>query len=469
LTYDNLVSRRGVIAGISAIPFFGACTTDTKKFDAEIIILGAGLSGLHAAQILASEGKDVLVLEASDRVGGRMQTIYHNGAYTEGGGEQIGASYARILDRANALNVTLKEAVASPRGTTYYYEGKTHTPSEWREFESHPLPPPFTGAGASRALFGLAGKENPLQSAGDWRNDLHKKHDISAADFLSSNGLDGRALAFVDRSLNANDLSSYSMMNVYRSLYLYKQSSGMGPSVYVKGGVQNLMNAMGAKSRILINQRVVSITADGPSVTIEADNGKTYRAKHCICALPFGALRHITIKAPVSDAQKLAINKLPYTQILQVHFETDQAYWEKDGLPSDMWTDTPIERIFANRNLEGDLTGLARMWINGTGARDLTQKSDADLTEFAQQWADTVRPTMGKLNVYKVQRWTKNNHLAGGAYMHWAPGQIKKWADIMGAPAGRLSFCGEHLSHLHTGMEGAMESGENAALHLLGL
>jgi len=51
--------------------------------------------------------------------------------------------------------------------------------------------------------------------------------------------------------------------------------------------------------------------------------------------------------------------------------------------------------------------------------------------------------------------------------MHWAPGQIAKWAGHMGAPAGRLSFAGEHLSHLHTGMEGAMESGENAALYLL--
>jgi monoamine oxidase len=51
--------------------------------------------------------------------------------------------------------------------------------------------------------------------------------------------------------------------------------------------------------------------------------------------------------------------------------------------------------------------------------------------------------------------------------MHWAPGQISQWADSIAAPSSRLAFAGEHLSRLHTGMEGAMESGENAAFYLL--
>jgi len=468
LTYNNL-SRRAVIAGIGASSVLGACRTRTDKFDAEVIILGAGLSGLYAANILAAEGKDVLVLEASDRVGGRMQTIYQNGAYTEGGGEQIGASYARILDRANQLNIQLKIASSARGGTTYFYKGQTFKPGEWRTFPDHPLPPPFTGGGASSALFGLGAKNNPLQSAGDWRSDRHYTFDVSAEKFLSSNDLDAEAQAFVNHSLNANDLKSYSMMNVFRSLFLYSKSSDMGPSLYVDGGVQNLLDSMGAGHNVKLGQAVKSISTDDNGVTIKTQNGGRFRAQHCICSIPFGALRNVAIKAPISTVQRQAINQLPYTQILQIHFETEQAYWDKDGLPADMWTDTPIERIFANRNLDGDLTGLARMWINGTGASNLMDKSDDELKVFAQDWANKIRPTIGKLGVYKIQRWTKNNPLAGGAYMHWAPGQIRKWAESMGAPAQNLSFCGEHLSHLHTGMEGAMESGENAALHLLGI
>jgi len=467
LTYDNRISRRTVLGGVGSLGLLAACQTSSAKFDADIIILGAGLSGLYAAHLMASEGKDVLVLEGSNRIGGRMHTIYQNGYHTEAGGEQIGASYARILDRARELNISLRESAGEPSQTAYHYRGQSYAPEKWKTFAKHPLPAPFEGASPGGALFGVAGRNNPLQSPGDWRNPNYNSQDISARKFLTKNGLDETALGYIEHALNANELGSYSIMNVYRSLYLYRQSSSMGPSVYVEGGVQKLLKAMGQAQNVKTGQTVKAIEVDDEGVTINTDSGRIFRAQTCICSLPFGGLRHIEINAPMTPVQKQAISGLPYTQILQVHFETGNAYWENDGLPANMWTDTPIERIFANRNLDGDMTGLARMWINGAGARDLQSKSDEDIKEVAQYWVDKVRPSAGKLNIYHIQRWTRNNPRAGGAYMHWAPGQIRKWAESMGASAGRLHFCGEHLSHLHTGMEGAMESAEMAAFHLL--
>ena len=86
MTYHNQISRRRVLAGLGVIGFSAACQPKIQKFDAQTIILGAGLSGLYAAHLLAEQGQDVIVLEAADRIGGRMHTIYHNGHYTEGGG-----------------------------------------------------------------------------------------------------------------------------------------------------------------------------------------------------------------------------------------------------------------------------------------------------------------------------------------------------------------------------------------------
>jgi len=257
------------------------------------------------------------------------------------------------------------------------------------------------------------------------------------------------------------------MMNVYRSLYLFNQSRGMGPSLYVKGGTKMLTQAMGRQLDVKLNTKITSIEVTDRLVSVKTNNNKTYRAPYCICSLPFGVLKSIKIKAPMPDLQRQAINQLPYTQIFQIHFETPNAYWEKDGLPPDLWTDSPMERLFANRNTAGDLTGLCRMWINGTGAINLSGKSDAEISGLAQNWLDHIRPSIGKVNIYHIQRWTHENPLAGGAYMHWGPGQIRQWAGKMGKPVGRLHFCGEHLSHLHTGMEGAMESAENSALSLL--
>ncbi|MGI9363447.1 MAG: FAD-dependent oxidoreductase, partial [Parasphingorhabdus sp.] len=79
-----------------------------------------------------------------------------------------------------------------------------------------------------------------------------------------------------------------------------------------------------------------------------------------------------------------------------------------------------------------------------------------------------MRPASdGQIDVIETIRWTDSNPLAGGAFLHYAPGQIGWAAGHVGNSAGRLHFAGEHLSDLHVGMEGAMESGERTALKLL--
>ena len=100
----------------------------------------------------------------------------------------------------------------------------------------------------------------------------------------------------------------------------------------------------------------------------------------------------------------------------------------------------------------------------------MNRLDDEKIMELCKEEMARLRPvSRGHIKPLEIIRWTDSNPFAGGAYMHWAPGQAAKWAKVMGAPAGRLSFAGEHLSNVYTGMEGAMESGERAALNLLGI
>src|SRR5690606_14654582 len=64
----------------------------------------AGLSGLNAALILESQGLDVLVVEGSPRIGGRIHTLDHVPRRPEAGGSEIGAGYARIRDMASRID-----------------------------------------------------------------------------------------------------------------------------------------------------------------------------------------------------------------------------------------------------------------------------------------------------------------------------------------------------------------------------
>jgi len=463
--------RRAVLAGLimttaAALP---ACQSSVKKFDAEVLILGAGLSGLHAARLLTSENKDVLVLEGSDRIGGRLHTLYHGDlGYTEGGGEQIGASYARIIDTARQLSVPLTLDEAPPRKTTYFYKDKLMGPEDWATSKIHPFSLPFQGASPGSPLFRLATKDNPLSNSEDWRHTNFAKYDISAEDYLTAKGFNTEAQRVIDIALNGTALKSYSMMNLYRSLQLYSQSRSMGPSLSISGGAQALPEAM-AKSLqrgVKQNQIIKSINITDSAAEVQTAGGKTYRAPYCICTLPFGALRNIKLDAPISETQNQAIKHLPHTPIFQLHFKANTPFWKNDGLPVNMWTDSPLERIFANLDNTGRPTGLFRAWINGKAAQAWSQHTDVD--NRAKNLFKTIRPeSRGDIEILTMQNWTSTNPFSGGAYMHWAPGQILKWAKQMTKPVRRLVFAGEHMSYLHTGMEGAMESAENAAYSLL--
>ena len=462
------LDRRMVLGGLAALP---ACRASGSRLNAEVIILGAGLAGLHAARLLSAEGKDVLVLEGSSHIGGRLQTLDHGEfGYTEGGGEYIAANSARLIDTARALGVDLIPGKDIHQETAYFLNGKTYAPGDWKVLTPPPFPPPFEGREPSAPLLALARKNNPLTQADDWRDPRFSAYDISAQDFLTQAGFNGDAQKVIAQALDGNSLRSFSMMNLYRALQLNPQPQNMAGSMLVKNGAQRLPEAMAASlpSKVKLNQVVTSISVEAETVLIETENGKTYRAAQCICAIPFSALRNISLKTFMPEAQSAAIRELPYTQILQIHMKAKLPFWEKDGLPANMWTDLPIERILANTGDDGKPNGLFRVWINGRGATRSIWAERSKISERVTAYMKTVRPASeGQFDILAVQDWTKTNPLAGGAYMHWAPGQISNWADSMAVSSSRLAFAGEHLSRLHIGMEGAMESGENAASYLL--
>src|SRR5690606_38414631 len=102
---DRFVRRCGS-RGAEAAPTATGKRAVTAR-DADLIVVGAGLAGLAAAPALEAEGLDVLVLEAQDRVGGRVHSMRQLGANAEAGGTYIGAGYTRVIGAANRYGVPL--------------------------------------------------------------------------------------------------------------------------------------------------------------------------------------------------------------------------------------------------------------------------------------------------------------------------------------------------------------------------
>lgn len=457
------LTRRTFVAA-SGLSLMANCAPSVRiGQDADVLILGAGLAGLHAARMLEADGFKVLVLEADSHVGGRMRTLDNLPGRPEAGGQQVGQSYARI--RSSAIDLGLNIVPPAPGGSrakTMVFNGRAFDAREWVAAPDNPFPDAFKSATPDTALFMAAFRENPLVDQYAWR-EIGPEADISAEAHLTAKGFDPEALSLCNIALNANDLSTYSMLNLWRTLTLFTLDTSSGPSEEIEGGSQRLPEAMAASlasEAVRLNEAVSAISADASGVEVRT-NQRTYRAPFCVNTLPFAVLKNLSLEIDGTTAPlQPIIEKMPYTQIQQVHLELEQA--PADDLPIMMWTDTPIERVFPVRNAAGETVSLT-CWVNGVGTRPST--SDEDWKALAEE---TLLQSRGiKAKAHAVVRWDKNQPLSGGAYMHWAPGQIQPWAERVTQPSGRLHFAGEHTSYLHTGMEGAMESGERAAYAII--
>jgi monoamine oxidase len=184
-----------------------------------------------------------------------------------------------------------------------------------------------------------------------------------------------------------------------------------------------------------------------------------------VCALPFSVLRHVSILPALPPAQAEAVNASVYGGTTHVILEPTTPFWEQDGHGPSMFTDGPLERIFAIRI--GDAIPFLRVWVNGYAADRLDALPPAQLGEFVVREIERMRPAArGKLRVREVFSWGAEPFTLGHRHV-FLPGQVNRFARQMDQPWQRIHFAGEHLRRMEFGMEAAMETAERAAVAIL--
>ena len=461
------IGRRAVIGGLSASLLIGAAPRRLSSTDADVIVIGAGLAGLHATALLGNAGFKVLLIEGNNRIGGRVHTLDRLPGAPDAGGIQVGASYQRFNSIADRLKVERYLPAPSKPGNLYSIGGASFLKEAWAAHPQNRLAPAEKTVEPDALFFSMLRKLPKLANVEDWMAG-GMAIDMSLADWLRQNGASDEAIRLMDSNLNGRTLAELSTLHMQRTLAAYGVAAQVnpGPTKYVRGGSQRMTDAMMAELRsdIMMNAPVKAISEQAGGVEVMLANGKRLRAKQVVCTIPFSVLRGISIDANLPEALRSTIERLPYTRASFAFLHASTSFWKGDGLPETIWTDDPlIGRVFA---LDGD-PPLLKVWLNGPRAEALDRMEPATAGKEMIRRIERIRPSaQGKLEYLDMFSWQKQP-FAGGIYHHIGTGLGASLAATVQHRGRRLHFAGEHMARLASGMEGALESGERAALMVL--
>jgi monoamine oxidase len=450
------------------------------KSDLDVVVVGAGLAGLHAAATLENVGLRVLVLEAQQRVGGRIHSMRQQGGTAEAGGTYIGAGYARVIGAAERHGVELMDVtpileffreqdLALDGAIIRQRDWPTHPSNDFPEQDRQHLPWNYHRV--------LTMRDNPLESPSEWLDAKHAALDVSAYDWFRSLGLSDRAIALayglnVSFGRDAHDVSA--LLLLFRGAFS-KEQRALAPSdslgFTARHGVQRIPEAMAAAlaGGVELEHAATAIALDGERAVVTCANGRRIGARHVVAAVPPQVLRRIAIEPKLPELQSQAIATLPSQPLTQVYLAPRSRFWERDGCAASLFTDTRAGMLAAARNRDdpAEVTSLTA-WITGDNAAALDRlPSPAEAGRAVIAAIETLRPAaQGQLDLIGLHSWGADAY-AGGAWTYFRPGEVTRFAAVLGRAHGRLHFCGEHLGAASRGMEGAMESAEEAAAEIL--
>lgn len=475
------LNRREALMGIGAAAVLAGCGRRAAT-DSDVIVIGAGLSGLQAARLMESEGLRVTVLESRNRVGGRVLSYRHVPGSPEAGGTSFGAGYARMMQVAQELEIGLVN-LDPIRGffaeRTLALGGQIIAPADWPEHELNVLPEQARQTMPWSYLPMKMGMNNPYPTPSDWLSPEYAHLDVSMRDYLTG---EGETDAVVDLCYNANPGWGNNADQVSAAMVLFAMRFGAaqrgftgpdGGSAYTAvNGNQSIPEAMAASlgSEVQLQRRVTGIRDTGSGVEVECGDGSLHRAARAVCSLPCSLVRNLAIEPALEDMQAEAVHSVDSQVLNQLHLIARRPFWEDDGMAPGMWTDSLAGMILAEHKgaTPEEVTSLTS-WTRGAPAVAMDRLSDEEASVRIVADIERLRPAAkGQLEVAAYHSWRNDPHAAGD-WAVWQPGQVTKYAAHVGRQHGRVHFCGEHTAKANRGMEGALESADRVAFEVLDL
>ncbi|HKY54165.1 MAG TPA: FAD-dependent oxidoreductase [Anaerolineales bacterium] len=442
--------------------------------DRTVTVIGAGLAGLAAAYDLYRAGWNVTVLEARDRVGGRVYSVrsFSNGLVAEAGGEFIEDRHVRMLAYAKQFNLQLGRVGSWQRqdGDWGSFDGKSGQLIDETIWETNLRAEIEKMWDAVSEL----GKYIPDPRQPQLSREAQRLDAQSALDCISA--LDVHPLAksyFIQhiRSEYTVEPECFSLLDLARNSKMYYSSAESHLNWRVIGGNDLIPRALAdALPDVRMNAVVESIHILPEEVAVtykQVDSYQTIHSAFAVLAIPLTTARLIDFHSSLPTAHQRMVHEVSYGAVTKVMIQYRKRFWEQTGWNGRLITDSPIVITWlATSHIESE-DGVITAYTGGDPGARLAALSNEERIHVAVHEIEKVFPGSSDLIEHTATVAWPNEPFTRGSYMALAPGEVTAHWGTLFQPAGRLFFAGEHATAFQGYMEGAVESGQRAAASIL--
>jgi len=426
---------------------------------ADVVVIGAGLAGLRAATDLVAAGRDAVVLEARDRVGGRVWTHrFADGQWCDRGAEFVDTAHTEVLALADRLGL---ERTAVPSGgdddARLIDAGGRAQPFSLH----HSLAPELERWEAGlAALAARVGQRDPVDA--DGATDLDA---LALSDLIRDLGLGLMARVVVGRIIRTEYMvgpDDVSQLMAALMTTLRDASGGGAESIRLRGGNDQLATGLAAPlgDRVRLRAEVAEVDPDAGRVALV--DGRILEARAIVLALP------LPVAARVWRDMPWQLSSIGYGIGGKVNVQYARRVWQDAGYDGAVFSERAWGELWETTDgQEGDAGVLTALLSSNDGAALVA------LPDIVGRIIDEIErlfPGSKGLAGETVRTdWTNDPHSLG-AYAAYGPYQlVRAWPFLQQryGPQGQMVLAGEYTDRCCGYMEGALRSGARAARQLL--
>jgi monoamine oxidase len=494
-TRRTLIGTAAVGAAAAALPSVAraeaeeepstAATSSTLPKKADVIVVGAGLSGLSAARAIAAAGRSVIVLEARERVGGRTwNRPITGGSYIDAGAEFVGPTQDRIKALAQAVGVHTFPTY-NTGNNVYWKDGKRETYAASGPTGVAP-PDPTMLPDIVQVVQRLNTMAQQVDVQAPWNAAEATEWDSQTFyTWLKANEINPEFMRLAATATDAifgqepRDLSL-----LYVLFYLaasgdeshpgtfernFQTAEGAQEERFIGGSQQIALNVAAALgSSVVLNAHVRRISQSAKAVKVQLDKG-LLSAKQVIVAIPPALTARIDYEPLLPALRDQLTQRAPMGSYAKVDAVYDHPFWRDEGLTGQTVSlNGPVRVTFDSTPDEGS-PGVLLGFIGGTDARrwyalSAEQRRQEVLDNLVDYFGEQARNPLEYVeNAWAEERFSRGDPVAG-----LGPGTLLDFGTALREPVGRIHWAGTETSDYWVGyMDGAVRSGERAAAEVL--